>query len=272
MRIVIEGDEAAAALRAAQFIAELVRCKPAALLALPAGQTPERTYAELARMHREQSLSFAEIHVFNLDEWLGIPGDDPRSFAAQIRRSFLAGVDVRPERSHALDGTAADPAEECADYEERISELGGLDLAWLGIGADGHIGFNEPGSSLGSRTRLKTITAETVRANASGFGDEREVPRLALTMGVGTILSARRVLLLATGPSKADAVRAAVEGPVTAQVTASALQLHPDAIIVLDEAAARALERRSYYREVESLQRELERTRKDRTGKAPRVE
>ena len=146
----------------------------------------------------------------------------------------------------------------CEQYEQQIRDAGGIDLQILGIGTDGHIAFNEPGSSLGSRTRLKTLTTETIRDNARYFGSQERVPRLAVTVGVGTILESRRCLLLAIGRSKARAIRQAVEGPVTAQVTASALQLHREVIVVLDEAAASQLERRAYYDEVENAQHLLE--------------
>ena len=156
------------------------------------------------------------------------------------------------------DGRALDFEAYCEQYERMIAEEGGIDLQVLGIGSDGHIAFNEPGSSLGSRTRLKTLTEETVRDNARFFGSEKEVPRLAITMGVGTILESRQCLLLAAGDSKARAIRDTIEGPITAQVTASALQLHRDVIAILDEEAARLLERRDYYREVEQAQAALQ--------------
>jgi glucosamine-6-phosphate deaminase len=166
-------------------------------------------------------------------------------------------IDVR--NAHVPDGRALDFENYCKQYERMIEEAGHIDLQVLGIGSDGHIAFNEPGSSLGSRTRLKTLTSETVRDNARFFGGEEHVPRLAVTMGVGTILESKRCMLLAIGEAKARAVRDAIEGPVTAQVTASALQLHRDVVTVLDQDAARLLERRDYYREVERAQDRLQR-------------
>ncbi len=257
MRIIIEPDPEQAARRAARMVALRVRNGPALVLALPTGNTPLPMYAELVRQQRERGLDFSRVAVFGLDEYVGIAPDDPRSLRACLWRHFLAQVNVQPDRCQGLDGSARDLEGECAAYEARIVAAGGLDLVVLGIGVDGHIGFNEPGSSLGSRTRIKTLTAETARANAGGFADPAQVPRLALTIGVGTILDARRCLLLATGSAKAAIIQRAVEGPVSAQITASALQLHPDARVVLDEAAAARLERADYYRETEALQSAL---------------
>jgi glucosamine-6-phosphate deaminase len=256
---VIEPDPGAVARRAADIVEANIRARPQAVLALPAGHTPLGLYAELVRRHREQGLDFAGVVTFNLDEYLGLAGDDPRCFRALVASHFHAHVNIRPENARALDGAAENPHAECAAYEVAIAEAGGLDLAVLGIGADGHVGFNEPGSSLGSRTRPKTLTRETAAANAAGFRDADAVPRVALTMGVGTILSARRCLLLGTGTEKAAVLRAAIEGPVTAQITASALQLHPDATFVIDEDAASKLARVAYYHEMEQAQRALER-------------
>jgi glucosamine-6-phosphate deaminase len=174
-----------------------------------------------------------------------------------MRTEFFEHVNLDPSRCHLPDGTASDLAAACAEYERQIAAAGGIDLQLLGIGRDGHIAFNEPGSSLASRTRPKHLTAETIADNARFFDSDSEVPRLAVTMGVGTILEAGCLLLLATGASKAAAVAAAVEGPLTASVTASALQLHRRAIFVLDEAAAGQLQRADYYRLAETAQRQL---------------
>ena len=258
MRVVIEPTAADVAERAAWIVARLVRFRPDAALALPTGRTPLPMYDELVRLHEIAGLDFSRVTTFALDEYRGLAGDDPRSFRSYLRRHFLDRVNVAPERAHALDGLAADVAGECAAYEEQIRGAGGLDLAVLGIGREGHIAMNEPGSSLGSRTRLKTLTEASARAATGAFGATDEVPRQALTMGVATILDARRCLLLATGPAKAEPVRRAVEGPVTSQVSASALQLHPDVQVILDEQAAAELARTDYYRAMEIAQRELE--------------
>jgi glucosamine-6-phosphate deaminase len=241
VRIAIESDALQVGRRAAVMVARVLRAKPGAVLALPAGATPVGLYEELARLHRDNGLDFSGITCFNLDEYRGLAGDHPASFRSFVQRAFLDHVNVAPGSAHALDGTATDPDAECVRYEELIRSSGGIDLALLGIGADGHIGFNEPGSSLGSRTRVKTLTEETALAGAAGFESPADVPRQALTLGVGTILEARHCLLLATGAAKAEPVRRAIEGPLTAQVTASALQLHPAATAILDEAAANRL-------------------------------
>ncbi len=235
-----------ACLRAARIVARLVRARPRAVLALPTGATPRGIYAELVRQHREEGLSFAGVTAFNLDEYVGLPPEHPGSFRRALREALIQHVDLPAERAHAPEATAADLAEAGQRYEDRIAAAGGLDLALLGVGRDGHIAFNEPTSSLGSRTRVKTLADETRAANQASFGTE-PVPRHALTMGIATILSARRCVLVALGAAKADAVARLVEGPLTAMVPASALQLHPHATIITDEAAAARLAYRAYY-------------------------
>jgi glucosamine-6-phosphate deaminase len=175
-----------------------------------------------------------------------------------MQENLFRHLDLAADSTFVPDGRALDFEAHCRQYEQRIQDAGGIDLQLLGIGSDGHIAFNEPGSSLGSRTRLKTLASETIRDNARFFESEEEVPHLAITMGVGTILESRRCLLLAMGPEKASAIRSTVEGPITAQVTASALQLHREVIVVVDEQAAAWLQRREYYDEVEQAQRLLE--------------
>lgn len=248
MEIVIFPDAAAASRFAADVVEDLLRRRPTAVLGLATGSTPEPLYAELIRRHREDGLRFAGARTFNLDEYVGLPVDHPESYHAYMRRRLFDHVDLDPANVHIPDGLAADPAAECEAYEDAIQDAGGLDLQVLGIGSDGHIGFNEPSSSLGSRTRIKTLTPETVADNARFFDSPDEVPRHVLTMGVGTILEAREVILLAFGAGKAPAVRRAVEGPLTASCPASALQLHPRARVILDEGAAGELERAGYYR------------------------
>ena len=260
MRVIIERDADAVARVAARIVARLVRSKPHCVLGLATGGTPVPTYRELIRMHREEGLSFADVVTFNLDEYVGLEPNHPQSYRQFMRDQLFADIDVREENTHVPDGRALDLAAHCECYEAAIVQAGGIDLQILGIGTDGHIAFNEPGSSLGSRTRLKSLTGETVRDNARFFGSEDAVPRLAITMGVGTILETRRCLLLATGASKAQAIRETIEGPITSQITASALQLHRDVIVVLDEAASSLLQRREYYDEVERAQRTYERS------------
>lgn len=254
MRVIVEKDRDQVGRRAAQFVAELVRRRPTCVLGLATGGTVLGMYAELVRMHREEGLDFSRVVSFNLDEYVGLGPTHPQSYRYFMQQQFFDHVNIDIRNTHVPDGRALDFEAHCEQYEKTIKEEGGIDLQILGIGGDGHIAFNEPGSSLGSRTRLKTLTAETVRDNARFFETEAEVPRLAITMGVGTILESRRCLLLAAGESKAKAIRETVEGPVTAQVTASALQLHREVVAILDEEAARLLERRDYYRQVEQAQ------------------
>jgi glucosamine-6-phosphate deaminase len=257
MRVIVETNQAGVSRKAADFVADLVRRRPTCVLGLATGGTPLGMYNELIRMHREEGLDFSRVVTFNLDEYVGLAGTHPQSYRHFMQHHFFDHVNIDPRDTHVPDGRALDFEAYCEQYEKMILEEGGIELQVLGIGSDGHIAFNEPGSSLGSRTRLKTLTSETVRDNARFFASEQEVPRLAITMGVGTILESRQCLLLACGESKARAVRDTIEGPITAQVTASALQLHRDVIAIVDEEAARLLERRDYYREVERLQAAL---------------
>ncbi len=258
MRVIVEADADRVATRAATLVAALVRSKPDCVLGLATGSTPLGTYRELIRMHREEGLDFSQVTSFNLDEYVGLAPTHPQSYRYFMQVHLFDHINIRPERTHVPDGRALDFDAACAQYEQRIREAGGIDLQLLGIGSDGHIAFNEPGSSLGSRTRLKTLARETIRDNARFFDSEEAVPKMAVTMGVGTILESRRCLLLATGSSKAEAIRATIEGPVTAQVTASALQFHREVIVILDELAASLLQRREYYDDVEQSQRVYE--------------
>jgi glucosamine-6-phosphate deaminase len=264
MRIIIEPNAGAVALRAAARVADLLHRSPACVLGLPTGTTPLAFYRELVRRHHEEGLSFSRVVTFCLDEYIGLSPHHRASFADYMRRNLFDHVDIGPANIHLPDGGAADFRLACDSYEDAIRGAGGIDLQVLGIGSNGHIGFNEPGSSLGSRTRVKTLTRETLEANAPAFEDLEALPRLAITMGVGTILEARSCLLLALGEEKAPAVREMVEGPLTAQVPASSLQLHRDATVIVDEDAASGLLRRHYYHEVEEAQQRLE------TSAAPR--
>ena len=257
MRVIVESSQDVGR-RSAEFIAALVRRRPDCVLGLATGAAPLVVYQELIRLHREDGLDFSRVTTFNLDEYVGLGPGHGQSFRYFMQRRLFDHINIDPKRAHVPDGRALDFEAHCRQYEQRIADAGGIDLQLLGIGSDGHIAFNEPGSSLGSRTRLKTLASETIRENASCFGSNSEVPRLAITMGVGTILESRRCLLLAMGAEKASVVRSTVEGPITAQVTASALQLHREVIVVVDEEAAAWLERRQYYDEVEQAQRLLD--------------
>jgi glucosamine-6-phosphate deaminase len=235
-----------------------VRRDPSLTLGLATGSTTIGVYAELARMHREEGLDFSKVVTFNLDEYVGLPADHPQSFRFFMQQNLFRHINVDPANIHIPDGTCRGNYDEyCASYEKSIRQAGGIDLQILGIGRNGHIGFNEPASSLGSRTRLKALTRETLEDNRKFFASDEEMPKCAITVGIGTILEARRIVLLAAGSSKAKAVARAIEGPITASVTASALQLHPDVTFIVNEEAAAELAQKEYYRRILALTAEF---------------
>ena len=249
MEVIIQPTADAAALLVVRLIAKHLRAKPSLVLGLATGRTMEQVYECLAEMHRRGKLDFSLCRTFNLDEYVGLPRNDPHSYRFYMDRHLFSRVNIDPRNTHLPNGAARDLGAECERYEEMIRDCGGLDLQLLGSGADGHIGFNEPLSALRSRTREKALTPATIRQNAPLFGGKvSAVPRRALTMGVGTILEARHVLALVTGAEKAVVLAKAVEGPITAMVTASSLQLHPDCKVIVDEAAAKRLRGKDYYR------------------------
>jgi len=256
--VVICPTAAAVAGTAAAEIERLVRAEPASVLGLASGDTPLPTYEELIRLHREEGLSFAKVSTFNLDEYVGLDRSDPRSFAAFMRDRLFRHIDIDTSNTHVPDGSAEDLDVACDAYESAIVAAGGIDLQILGIGADGHIGFNEPISSLASRTRVKVLTELTRQENARHFASFDDVPLLSLTMGIGTILDARSLVLLATGAHKAEAIAQAIEGPVGAMVPASSIQLHRRATVIVDEPAASRLRLGDYYREVAAARAEFD--------------
>ncbi|MGB7282105.1 MAG: glucosamine-6-phosphate deaminase [Candidatus Acidiferrum sp.] len=236
---------------AARIVAHAVKSIPRITLGLATGSTTVGMYKELVRLHKEEGLDFLNVVTFNLDEYLGIAAEHPQSFHRFMREHFFDHVNADPVNIHIPDGTVGGDYENyCLAYERAIRESGGIDLQILGIGRNGHIGFNEPTSSFGSRTRLKVLTDETIEDNRKSFSAGEKMPECAITMGIGTILEAKRILLLATGTAKAETVAEAIEGPITASVTASCLQLHPDATFVIDEDAGARLKQRDYYRRV----------------------
>ena len=220
---------------AAETIAGVLKAKPDCVLGLATGSSPVGTYDELARMHREEGLSFARCTTVNLDEYLGLPGTHPQSYRFFMERHLFSRVDVRRGFTFVPDGTAADPAAECAAYDARIASLGGTDLQLLGIGPDGHIGFNEPDDVFTKPTHLVDLDPTTIEANARFFDSAADVPRRALTMGMGGIMGAKKVLLVASGAAKRAVLDAAMEGPITPKLPASILQLHPDATFLWSE-------------------------------------
>jgi glucosamine-6-phosphate deaminase len=235
----------------ADVVAALLDERPDAVLGLATGSSPVGVYDELAARCGSGALTLSGVRGFLLDEYVGLPVDHPQRYRNVIEQDFVDKVDIDPANVSAPDGSASDLTAACTAYEAAIEQAGGVDLQVLGVGADGHIGFNEPGSSLASRTRVKTLTPQTREDNARFFGDDVDaVPRHCITQGVGTIMRARHLLMVVAGERKSAAVRQMVEGPVTARWPASALQLHPHVTVVLDRAAAAELELAGYYRDV----------------------
>ena len=249
MEVVILPGEGEITALAADAVCTLLNRKPGAVLGLATGSSPLSTYRELIARHRRGEVSFAGARAFLLDEYVGLPDDHPQRYRSVIREELERHVDFADGAVSGPDGGAEDLVAACAGYESAIADCGGVDLQLLGLGTDGHVAFNEPGSSLASRTRIKTLTERTRADNARFFASDAEVPRHVLTQGLGTIREARHLLLVATGSAKAAAVAAMVEGPVSAFCPASVLQLHPHATVLVDEAAAERLALASYYRE-----------------------
>jgi glucosamine-6-phosphate deaminase len=255
MEVVPLGSADEIAVLAADTVEAVVRRKPAAVLGLATGSTPLPTYRELRRRHAAGTgPGYGAVTCFNLDEYVGLPARDggvhEQSYRATIARELTDGLGIGPNQVNGPDPSPAGLPTAGERYEALIAAAGGIDLQFLGIGSDGHLAFNEPGSSLASRTRIKTLTAQTRKDNARFFGSPDDVPTHVLTQGLGTILRARHALLIVTGAGKAGAVAAAVEGPVSASCPASVLQLHPHVTVLLDQAAASRLDRLEYYREV----------------------
>jgi len=250
VKILIFPDTEQAEAFVALEVAALVSKRPTAVLGLATGGTMERVYGRLVACALDQDIAFTQVRSFNLDEYWGVAPDHPASYTHYMNKRLFQPLDMHQALTQLPNGIAADADVEAARYEAAISAVGGIDLQLLGLGANGHIGFNEPTSSLGSRTRIKTLTQTTRNANRRYFDKAQDVPRFALTMGIATILEARAVLLLATGAAKSRAAAQMIEGPLSAFCPASALQLHPKATIVLDADAARELTLRDYFEEV----------------------
>lgn len=254
MEITIVPDARAVAHVAADLIAGVIRSQSArgAVIGVATGSSPLGTYGALAERVAEGRLDTSNVSAFALDEYVGLDPAHPESYHSVIRRTVTEPLGLDPARVHVPDGAAADIDAACADYERRIAEAGGIDLQLLGIGANGHIGFNEPTSSFASRTRIKTLAPRTREDNARFFDSADDVPMHCVTQGLGTILDARRLLLVAQGESKADAVAAMIEGPLASVCPASALQLHRRASVVIDRAAASRLRLTEYYEFVQA--------------------
>lgn len=247
MEIIIRPNAAAAADFVARIIAKELRANPRLVLGLATGRTMESVYARLVTMHREERLDFSSCRTFNLDEYVGLPSTDPHSYRHYMNHHLFVQVNIMLENTHLPDGMAADLDAECATYERLIDQAGGIDLQLLGIGQTGHLGFNEPLSAFRSRTMVRALSPVTRMQNRSLFRKPDQMPHRALTMGVGTILDCRRCLLFASGMEKAAIVAKAFEGPITSMISATALQLHPQCVVVADEAAASKLKESAYY-------------------------
>ncbi|MFC3034551.1 glucosamine-6-phosphate deaminase [Pseudoalteromonas fenneropenaei] len=258
MQIVILKDAAEVARYGADIFTTQLQRKAGAVLGLATGSTPVALYQELIRRNQAGEVSFKNATTFNLDEYLGLSGEHPQSYRYFMDQQLFDHVDIDKNNTHVPPGDAKNPITACQEYEAKIAAAGGIDIQLLGIGRNGHIGFNEPSSGLTSRTRVKTLTKATIDDNARFFAADEYQPHLSITMGIGTILDARKVVLLATGENKADAVKAMVEGPLTAACPASALQLHRDAVIVIDLAAASKLADIEFYQHIEAENQKLQ--------------
>lgn len=237
MRIYCEKDYNAMSRRAAAVIAAQVVSKPDCVLGLATGSTPIGAYKQLIEWNKQGDLSFAEVHSVNLDEYYGLAPDHDQSYRYFMQTNLFDHVDIAVENTNVPSGLAGDPAAECARYEQVVADLGYADLQLLGLGRNGHIGFNEPCADFPAATHLVDLTQSTIEANARFFASADDVPKQALTMGIGTIMKARKILVVASGADKADAVWKAFSGPITPEVPASILQLHPDVTLVGDESA-----------------------------------
>jgi len=261
VEVIIRPTDTAAAELVARIIAIELRANSHLVLGLATGRTMESVYQVLVRMHRKEGLDFSLCSTFNLDEYVGLAPGDPHSYRHYMNEHLFRHVNIDPRNTHLPNGQAPDLDAECRSYEAGIARFGGIDLQLLGVGRAGHIGFNEPLSALRSRTRVKALSPLTLNQNAASFGGEDNVPRRAITMGVGTILECRRGLLLATGAEKAEIIAKAVEGPITSMISATALQLHAHCTVVVDEAAASQLKGSEYYRRIFATEPEWEELR-----------
>ncbi|HUT32233.1 MAG TPA: glucosamine-6-phosphate deaminase [Planctomycetota bacterium] len=241
MRVVVVKSLEDMGKEAGAIVAEGMRAKPHYVVGLATGDTPKPLYRELIRLHKEEDMDFSTTVTFNLDEYLNLPATHDQSYRYFMDHELFNHVNIVKANTHVPDGMSDDVETHCMVYEAMIEDVGGMDCQVLGIGRNGHIGFNEPGSSLASRTRAVDLTDDTIEANSRMFANIEDVPKRAITMGIGTILESEKIIMLATGPGKAAAVAAALEGPVSVKCPASALQLHPDVTFVITEDAGSRL-------------------------------
>ncbi len=238
MRVIIEKDYQAMSKKAALLVASQVRLKPSSVLGLATGSTPLGMYDELIEMYEDDEIDFSQVKTFNLDEYCNLSPENPQSYHYYMQNNFFKHINISPENTHLLNGMTDDVKKECKSYDRKIKRSGGIDLQVLGIGPNGHIGFNEPGKKLNVRTHEVELAEETIEANSRFFDTKDEVPRRAITVGIATILKSRRILLLASGRNKAKAIRETISGYVSTQVPASLLQTHPEVTVIIDEEAA----------------------------------
>jgi glucosamine-6-phosphate deaminase len=241
MRIIIEENYQSMSKKAALLVASQVNLKPDSVLGLATGDTPLGMYRELIKMYQRGEIDFSEVITFNLDEYYRLPSDNPQSYHYYMQENFFKHVNLHPRNTHLPDGMAEDIEKECVDYEERIRRSGGIDLQVLGIGSNGHVGFNEPGEQLNVTTHLVDLSEETIKSNSRFFNSPEEVPKKAISVGMATILKASRIILLASGTSKAEAIKQTVSGHVDTRVPSSLLQTHPEVTLIVDQEAASLL-------------------------------
>lgn len=243
MKVIITPTTETMSRKSAEIFAEAIRKKPNCILGLATGGTPVNMYKELIKMHKNEGLDFSKVTTFNLDEYLGLDGSHDQSYRYFMNVNLFDHINVKKENTYVLNGVAEDPTLFCSAYEDMIKSLGGIDIQLLGIGGNGHIAFDEPGSPEDSRTRIVDLTKETIAANSDGrfFSNPKDVPTQALSMGIATIMDTKKIVLIANKESKADAIAKTVEGAVSVDVPASFLQKHADSIVITDEAAASKL-------------------------------
>jgi len=247
MEIILKETASEASIIGARAVAAQIRRKPDSVLGLATGRTPQKLYAELIRMHREEGLDFSKVTTFNLDEYIGLPPKHDQSYRYFMQQELFDHINIPLERTNMPNGMVADLQGECLEYEERIKAAGGIDLQVLGLGSNGHIGFNEPTGSLNSRTWIKILSENTIRDNSAMFERIEDVPHYCITMGIGTIMDARHCLVLAFGAKKARAVHAMVEGPMTALWPCTRLQMHPRTTVLTDTASSARLDHPEHY-------------------------
>ena len=262
MEVLIFPDAQSLARKSADLVESQIKAFKDSVIGLATGSTPLGLYKELIDRHKTHGLSFKDVKTFNLDEYVGIPSNHAQSYRTFMDENLFDQIDIDKSNTQVPNGMAENPLDVGPAYEQLIQEAGGIDLQVLGVGTDGHIGFNEPTSSLGSITRVKTLTKQTIVDNSRFFAPDEFQPKLAITMGIKTILDARRILLLAHGENKAVAIKSMVEGPLSAMCPASALQLHQRTTILIDEQAASKLTLKGYYKFVGEMQDDLVRKHK----------